>query len=302
MYIDKVVVGMDFSDAAIGAATWIHEAFAPNARLIFVHALEPDRDRSLPEATYPTSLEASLHDAAAGRAREIGRLLTGRSTRVEVRSGRAHDVIRDVAYQEKADLVVVGPHGEHSASSQFLGTTADRLVRTTDIPVLVGSRRRPHEFERRVVVGVDASPITSSVLAWAEHASGALSAKVTAVYALKPVARSPALAMARAGAADDVAVGAEGARAIQGERDWLRGEGNLAGISPARLDCDVLFGDAAESILEAAKRQNASLIIVGRRDPVGRLPALLGRTLRHTLHDAECAVLVVTPTEDEIVE
>ena len=66
MNIEKIVVGMDFSDAAIAAATWLHEAFAPDARLIFVHALEPDRDRFLPQATYATSLEPrfSLVDGA----------------------------------------------------------------------------------------------------------------------------------------------------------------------------------------------------------------------------------------------
>jgi nucleotide-binding universal stress UspA family protein len=299
MNIEKVVVGLDFSDSAIGAATWVHEAFAPDARLIFVHALESDRDRFLPQATYPTSLEVSLQEAAAERAREIGRFLTGRSTRVEVRSGRAHDVICEIAAREQADLIVVGPHGDHSTTSRFLGTTADRLVRTTNIPVLIGGRRRADEFDKRVVVGVDASPITSNVLAWAEHASDALSARVTAVYALKPPSNSHAFAMARTSDGDDATSVAE-SRAVQGERDWLLRAGRLAGIDPARLECDALFGDAAESIIETAKQQNASLIIVGRRDSIGRLPALLGRTLRHVLHEAECALLVVTPTDDRM--
>jgi nucleotide-binding universal stress UspA family protein len=298
MNIDKVVIGMDFSDAAIGAATWVHEVFAPQARLILVHALEPDRGRVLPQATYATSLEISLHEAAAERVREIGRLLTGRNTRVEVRTGRAHDVIREIAISERADLMVVGPHGEHSDTSRFLGTTADRLVRTTTIPVLIGGRRRLDDFERRVVVGVDASRITPRVLAWAEHASDALNARVTAVYALKPV-KSHAFAMARTGAGDDMPSGME-ARAIQGEQDWLRRAGRMAGIDPARLECDALFGDAADSIIETARRQNASLIIVGRRESIGRLPALLGRTLRHVMHEAECALLVVTPADDGV--
>ena len=60
MRIERVVIGMDFSDAAIAAATWTAETFAPEAQLIFAHALEPDSDRFLPQATYATSLEASL--------------------------------------------------------------------------------------------------------------------------------------------------------------------------------------------------------------------------------------------------
>ena len=302
MKIEKVVIGMDFSDAAIAAATWVNESFAPDAQLIFAHALEPERDRFLPQATYATSLEASLHEAAAERTREIARLLTARRTRVEVRNGRAHEVLREVASDTHADLLVVGPHGEQSPKSRLLGTTADRLVRTTHIPVLVGGRGRPSAIEKHIVAGVDASSITGSVLAWAAYASTALDAKVTALYALKPVTTSHALAMAQTGATGEVVAAAEAALAIRAEKDWLRRESLLAGVEPERLDCDVIYGDAAEWIVQTAKRENASLIIVGRRDPIAVLPALLGRTLRHVLHDSDCAVLVVTPSEDTILD
>ena len=127
-----------------------------------------------------------------------------------------------------------------------------------------------------------------------------MSARVTAVYALKPNANSHAFAMAPTNAGNEVTSVAE-TRAIQGERDWLHRAGRLAGIDPARLECDALFGDAAESIIETARRQNASLIIVGRRESIGRLPALLGRTLRHVLHEAECALLVIAPTDGRTV-
>lgn len=294
MNIERVVIGMDFSDSAIAAATWTAEAFAPEAQLIFAHALEPDSDRFLPQATYATSLEASLQEAAAERTREIARRMIDRKTRVEVRDGRAHDVLREVAEQVRADLMVVGPHGEHSPKSRLLGTTADRLVRTAHIPVLIGGQK-PVAREKRIVAAVDASAMTERVLSWAAYASTTLDARVTALYALKPVATSHALVTARGGATGEVVAAAEAALAIRNEKEWLRRESSEAGIDPTRLDCDVIYGDAAEWIVETAKRENASLIVVGRRDPIALLPSLLGRTLRHVLHEADCAVLVVTP-------
>lgn len=295
MKIERVVIGMDFSDSAIAATSWTADAFAPEAQLIFAHALEPDADRFLPQATYATSLEASLHEAAAERAREIARLLTTRKTRIEVRDGRAHDVLREVAEQVRADLIVVGPHGEHSPKSRLLGTTADRLVRTAHIPVLIGGREKPGAREKRIVAAVDASAMTGRVLTWAAYASSTLDARITALYALKPVATTHALASARSGATGEVVAAAEAALAIRNEKEWLRRESGEAGIDPTRLDCDVIYGDAAEWVVETAKRDNASLVIVGRRDPIALLPSLLGRTLRHVLHEADCAVLVVTP-------
>jgi len=295
MRIERVIIGMDFSDSAIAAATWTAEVFAPDAQLIFAHALEPDSDRFLPQATYATSLEASLHEAAAEHTREIAHLLTTRKKRIEVRDGRAHDVLREVAEHVRADLIVVGPHGEHSPKSRLLGTTADRLVRTAPIPVLIGGRQKPGAREKRIVAAVDASTMTGRVLSWAAYASTTLDARVTALYALKSVATSHAMAAARSGATGEVVAAAEAALAIRNEKEWLRRESSEAGIDPARLDCDVIYGDAAEWIVETATRDNASLVVLGRRDPIGLLPALLGRTLRHVLHEADCAVLVVPP-------
>jgi nucleotide-binding universal stress UspA family protein len=301
MRIEKVVIGMDFSDAAIAAATWVSEAFAPEGQLIFVHALEPEVDRFLPQATYATSLEASVQEAASERSREIARQVAPGRTRIEVQSGRAHDVLHDVAAAVDADLIVVGPHGEHSPRSRWLGTTADRLVRTTRTAVLIAGRPRAGTIKKRIVAGVDASSITASVLAWAAYASTVLDAKVTALYALKPVPSSHALAVARSGATDEVVAAAEAALAIRTEKEWLRGESRIAGIDDARLDCDVLYGDPAEWILETARREDASLVVVGRRDPVPLMPALLGRTLRHVLHEADCPVLVATQRDEALV-
>lgn len=143
------------------------------------------------------------------------------------------------------------------------------------------------------------SPITPSVLAWAPCASEALDAIVTAIHVLQPAARRPAPAMAGPDVGDE-GDAARLARAIQRNQEWLGHEASAARIDSARLDRTVIYGDAAECILDLAARQRASLVIVGHPDPIAGLPALLGRTVRHSLHEAKCAVLVVTPTTHAI--
>ena len=41
MTINRMIVGMDLSDAAIKAAKWASERFAPNAEMILAHVIEP---------------------------------------------------------------------------------------------------------------------------------------------------------------------------------------------------------------------------------------------------------------------
>jgi universal stress protein E len=301
MKIDKVVVGTDFSEAAFETATWVANVFAPGAEVILVHASEPDRDRLLPEAPYMTSPAAAVHEAAVERTREIARLLEIPRVRVEVRDGSAHEVLRDVALDTGADLIAVAAHGEHSPASRLLGTTTDRLVRTTRIPVIVGGRKR-RPSKGPIVVGIDASSVVPSVLSWTKYAADMLRADVTAVYALRASVHDYSLAAARGEMTREEAAEADAALEVRRESDWVHREATFAGIDDTRLTCEVVYGEAAASIREAAKRLDASLIILGRRDPIAVLPALLGRTLRRVLHEADCAVLIVTPSEDQIVD
>jgi nucleotide-binding universal stress UspA family protein len=59
-----------------------------------------------------------------------------------------------------------------------------------------------------------------------------------------------------------------------------------------------VHGNAAEEIVGCARREGATVIVVGRRPAMYGMPALLGRTVRRVLHDASCSVLVVPPPTD----
>jgi nucleotide-binding universal stress UspA family protein len=52
-------------------------------------------------------------------------------------AGRPHHVILEQAEEVRADLIVIGPHRERSTEEDRLGITADRLVRTSDVPCLI---------------------------------------------------------------------------------------------------------------------------------------------------------------------
>src|SRR5690348_15508332 len=141
MRVETVAIGMDFSRSGIAAATWIAKSLCPHARIALVHAIEPPaRPHFLVAETMPT--EALAIDACAERERqlrEVAHALGPNITRMEVQVGRAADVISQFAIDAGADLIAVGAHGHRSHRTMLLGTTADSLVRSATIPILVGA-------------------------------------------------------------------------------------------------------------------------------------------------------------------
>ena len=57
--------------------------------------------------------------------------------RIVFSPGKAWEVIGNVAKLANADLIVIGADGQSKLSERMLGTVADRLIKTTSIPVLV---------------------------------------------------------------------------------------------------------------------------------------------------------------------
>jgi universal stress protein E len=73
----------------------------------------------------------------AAHARKLAR--SGNGAQISVRTGRPHQTIADVATRWDADLIVLGPY-RHRFGDSFRGTTAERVIRIADRPVLVVNR------------------------------------------------------------------------------------------------------------------------------------------------------------------
>lgn len=60
----------------------------------------------------------------------------GVSATEAVRVGIPHERIREYAAEANADLITMGTHGRTGMSHALLGSVAERVVRTSDVPVL----------------------------------------------------------------------------------------------------------------------------------------------------------------------
>jgi nucleotide-binding universal stress UspA family protein len=131
----------DFSEPA-GAALSHAEDLARQygAELIVAHVVEP---LILPLAygSPPSALHAYEQSAHESAARQMKLLISalrarGVNARPVVSYGSAFDEVCRLVVEEKVDLVVLGTHGHGGIKRAFLGSTADRLIRSCACPVL----------------------------------------------------------------------------------------------------------------------------------------------------------------------
>lgn len=142
-----IVVGTDFSETAELALRHALALAKPfGASVIIVHAYE------MPAYAFPDGavmagdllrrLQAASEEALASivRAHEN----SGVKIRGVLRTGTPWREIASVAEQEHGDLVVVGTHGRRGIARFFLGSVAERVIRTAPCPVLTVGQTKHH--------------------------------------------------------------------------------------------------------------------------------------------------------------
>ena len=296
MQIDRMVIGVDFSAPALAAAKWGAEQLAPNAELILVHAIDlptppPFAPSLLPDAETRASAERVL---AEKRLAELASSFTAVTVQREVRVGRAHEVISAVAAEKRADIAVVGPHSDSAHRWKMLGTTAERLVRTSAVPVLVATNPGSAP-PRKLLAAIDGSEVTKRILQWARDLADGFDGALTVLHVWSTAAMSHVMSLAAAApnAGNDEELTQRADEEMRADaRHWLADV--VADIGRERVSATVTYGKAGDAILATAATMSADLIVLGRRGTGQILPALLGSTVNTVLHGAVCPVLVVT--------
>lgn len=293
--LQKILIGVDFSQPSTAGAKWVSEFLAPNAELTLLHVVEPVHHPQFATGLLPPAeaLDAAAREDAARRLRETASYLTASEPACYVRVGTPHEVIVDVARDGDFDLVVIGPHGERARRSRFLGTTADRVVRTSPVPVLVATHP-PARAPRHLLVPVDEASITPVLLQSVRELAERFDAEITLLHVWSNAVYSHVASMSYATAhGNEQAAREEIARELhQASVHWLN-EVARTGIARERLTATVTYGHAGDATVDTAAMTHADMIILGRRTARVVAPALLGSTIGTVLHEARCPILIV---------
>jgi nucleotide-binding universal stress UspA family protein len=190
------------------------------------------------------------------------------------------------AAAKHADLLVLGAQGASFMRHLMLGSTAERLVRKSDRPLLV-VKQPPHERYRRVLVAVDFSASSVAALdlarAVAPHADLALLHSYDVPYEdwMQSVeVREEALQRYQLAARH---------RALQDMQAFLA----AAELTTTEVPTVVIKGDPTLRILEQEQELDCDLIVVGKQGETLPEEFLLGSVTKHVLQQSQSDVLVV---------
>jgi len=297
--LTAIAVATDHSEIAGTAAAWaVDLARERGAELYLVRAFDPTLpvlpvDGAVP---MPPSLLTDLEDAAHNQLKKTAMELEERAG-IPVKTifgvGSAARCIIDMALQCNADVIVAGTRGLGGFGHALLGSTAERLVRYSPVPVITihpdkiarrGNLKRillPTDFSihsqlafdaARHILGVKPNDKESSIiLLHAYH----LPIEFTSLASAVPILPSYIA---------DAAVTAQ--KSLQEVASELRDEG---------YDVETVASEGypPEVIIQEACAYNAGVIAMPTHGYHGLKHMLQGSTAERVSHAADCPVLTV---------
>lgn len=287
----RIVTGVDFHDPSWEAAMWVMRHFAPDAEHELVYVVD------LPELPGPLrvlggkreQLRLAARGAGQRRLQELRELGACPTVATHVQPGRPAPEILRLAQEVDADLIVVGEQGEARGISALLGSTAERVLFESTIPVLVA--RKPGDSPpRNLLVAIDTSEAGPRLLDW----TGALLDRYDAKATLINVVDRLLLADEMSGIPEAAVLRQMEGDARTAMREWLQQQIDTAGLPVGRVQAKVSVGDPSYEIIAEAQRSGADLVLIGSRGgDIARTP-LIGRIVNKVVRSAPCSVLVVT--------
>jgi nucleotide-binding universal stress UspA family protein len=133
MHPRRVLFATDFSPAserARDAACELAKAF--DAEVIVLHVVEPHFH------PYPVALPDSARRSAQNDLDHLEATFrcAGVRVRTAVRSGHAAEAIVAAANEDAIDILVLGTHGRRGLTHLLMGSVAERVVRSSVVPVM----------------------------------------------------------------------------------------------------------------------------------------------------------------------
>lgn len=263
-------------------------AHAHRARLTIVHIIDEAGEYDLAPVDmnliqHQVRLIAQENLEAAVTRLEID--VAGIDIRIEAGSPSLRLI--ELANEISADLVVMRAHQGRSILEKIIGSTTDRVIRESRVPVLVVKRPVMQSYQR-VVVSIDTSDDSATVVPF--------------VAALLPLAGLHLLHVAQIPHQFEAAMlrAGSGQAGITAHRDALihKAKLSLRDLSkrlehrPKRSATRVIAGNPATSLVRATWNPKVDLIVLGPGNTGRVRRALLGSVTRRVLRSAACDVLI----------
>jgi nucleotide-binding universal stress UspA family protein len=285
--------GSPFAERALPVAERL--ARGAGGRLLLVRVARSEKPE--PEAAsgsaqrqdHRTEEEDYLRHAA-----ETAKQETGVEVTAAVVYGGPSASILTAAVDHHATLIVMATHGRSGVGRWVYGSTADEILRTADLPVIVvpsdvhvgrsGSAQGP----LRMVLALDGSDRAASLLEPVRRLAVELHAEIVLT---RLVPDQPASVFRVVGGAPVMEYGSNAQ--LDHAREYLEGIARQLQTSVPNVTVRCETGDPARRIAEIADDENADFIALVTRGRHGPQRFFLGSVASATLHRARMPVLIL---------
>jgi nucleotide-binding universal stress UspA family protein len=258
-----ILCPIDFSDssrAALSYADALAEHFG--ARLILLSVDDPLLAEAASAGLASPLSDETLQELHRFSSSAIGNAASGAAQVARcVRTGKpAVEILRE-ARASASDLIVMSSRGQTGIRKRFFGSTTERVLRETPVPVLITPTRQPPGptlddiagHIGRIVAPVDLTAASERQLTIAAGIALALAVPLLVAHVVEPITISQRVRQQ--------VTGADALRRNQAQQALDTLAGNIR--KSVKFETMVLTGDPAEEIAKTAEARRANLIVMG---------------------------------------
>jgi nucleotide-binding universal stress UspA family protein len=212
-------------------------------------------------------------------------------TQVHRQGDSTDTVILNYAKEQDIDLIVLGTHGRRGLGRLVLGSTAEKVVRTSSCPVFtIRERKEPRPIEEieRILVPIDFSEHSKHALRYAKHIAKSYEARLQLLHVVEKVIHPPFYAQEYYQNIRQKESFPNRAReALQQFLEETEGPKISAEVH-------VIEGRAAADITVCANELASDLIVIATHGLTGIEHLLMGSVTEKVVRHSSCPVFTVT--------
>ncbi len=290
--------GSRFAERALPLAASIARATRARLRLVLVHQ-SPSAPADRATARLATSVDLMVRKAERNYLRtRVGELRERPGGQVvgSTLAGPVVPTLLRYVSEIGADLVVMTTHGSGGIQRAWLGSIADQLLRSLEIPLILV---RPAENESpapadsaEILVALDGSRLAEGVIEPAAALGAALGAPLSLLQVVPPATVMGETAFALPSRHDEGLT----AMRLDEAKDYLAGVAERLGDQVLAVGSTAVVGaPVADTILEIARSRSVAMLAIATHGRGGLRRLILGSVADKLVRGTEKPVLVVRP-------
>jgi nucleotide-binding universal stress UspA family protein len=281
--VTRFIVATDFStrsDRALRRGSIL--AKSTQGSMTLVHIIDDDQPRELVE------LESGEARKLLAAQAEAHRSIDGIDTSSYVALGDPFQAINKFAEDYDGDLVILGPHRRQILNDVFVGTTAERTVGNSSLPVLMANAVPAAPYQH-ILVAIDLSDNSADAVRCATQFNWGVKPAVSVFYGYA----APEQVMRGVTSVSEADVQRYMIEAQKRADSEVRAFLLKANCRPVRQIVEALNTEPALMIRRAAETVGADLIVVGRSERSSLAKLILGSVAEAVFQSGDMDIMVV---------